>query len=202
MELRARKSNLYCYLVENSTHLVTRTIYLFILKVFQKLRWRKFDAMDHPGLFRLVMNCWPPFVGAAIVVEYISVDWRTIRVGMKLRWYNRNYVKSHYGGNLYSMTDPFYMLMLLRNLGRDYIVWDTAARVKFLKPGRSKVTAHFTLEEEQVEEIRQRAAAVEKLLMNFKVNIFDAQGRKVAVITKTLYIRKKTRRIDHLGGNI
>jgi len=26
---------------------------------------------------------------------------------MKQRWYNRNYANSHFGGSLFSMTDPF-----------------------------------------------------------------------------------------------
>ncbi len=84
----------------------------------------RFNPMDHPRIFRMIVNFWPPYLGAAIAVEEIARDWRTIRVAMKLRWYNRNYVNSHFGGNLFSMTDPFYMLMLLRNLGREYVVWD------------------------------------------------------------------------------
>jgi hypothetical protein len=39
-----------------------------------------------------------------------------------------------YGGSLYSMTDPFYMPMLISNLGSDYVVWDKAAHIRFRKP--------------------------------------------------------------------
>ena len=43
---------------------------------------------------------------------------------MKLSLRNQNYVGSHFGGGLFSMTDPFYMLMLMNVLGSEYLVWD------------------------------------------------------------------------------
>lgn len=147
--------------------------------------------MNHPRLFRAIINLWPPYLGAGIRVEHIAPDWRAIRVGMKLRWYNRNYVNSHFGGNLFSMTDPFYMLMLMRNLGRDYIVWDTSARIAFLAPGRGRVSAQFHLPEERITEIIARAASGEKLFERFRVDILDERGERVASVRKTVYIKRK-----------
>ncbi|MFT5700028.1 MAG: hypothetical protein ACI8ZB_002898 [Desulforhopalus sp.] len=80
--------------------------------------FNNFNPMDHPRLFRLIMNSWPPYLGAGVGVEAIGEDWRKIRVGMKLRWYNKNYLRSHFGGSLFSMTDPFFLLMLMANLGQ------------------------------------------------------------------------------------
>lgn len=158
---------------------------------------RGFNPMDHPRIFRLIINTWPPYLGSAISVRFIAPDWRTLRVTMKLRWYNRNYVNSHFGGNLFSMTDPFYMLMLMRNLGRDYIVWDTAAQITFLRPGHGQVSALFHLDPGRLEEIKQNAAKGDKLLEKFRVDVVDEQGGRVASVKKTLYIRKKgTRAID------
>ena len=88
---------------------------------------------------RWFMNLWFPFLGAGIRVTRLQSDWKAIDVEMKLRSWNSNYVGTHYGGSLYSMTDPFYMLMLIENLGRDYIVWDKAATIRFRKPGKGKV---------------------------------------------------------------
>lgn len=150
-----------------------------------------FDPMDYPRVFRAIINLWPPYLGAGIAVRHIAPDWRSIRVEMKLRWYNRNYVHSHFGGNLFSMTDPFYMLMLMRNLGRDYIVWDTAAKIAFLTPGRGRVTARFHLSDERLAEIIARSASGEKLLERFRVEIIDERGEKVASVRKTLYIKRK-----------
>jgi hypothetical protein len=55
-------------------------------------------------------------------------------VEMKLRRRNANYVDTHYGGSLYSMTDPFYMGMLIESVGPDYIVWDKGASIGWLPP--------------------------------------------------------------------
>lgn len=151
----------------------------------------RFNPMDHPRIFRMIVNSWPPYLGAAIAVEEIAHDWRTIRVAMKLRWYNRNYVNSHFGGSLFSMTDPFYMLMLLRNLGREYVVWDMAARIQYLKPGRGKVSAVFFIDSERLDDIRQKAESGRKATEIFFVDVVDGRGEKVASVKKTLYIRKK-----------
>ncbi len=150
------------------------------------------DFMDHPRIARLIFNIYPPYLGAGIAVEEISSDWRNLRVAMKLRWYNRNYVNSHFGGNLFSMTDPFYMLMLIRNLGSGYMVWDMAAKIQFLQPGRGRVSAVFRLDAERLDAIRCKADSGEKLLEVFLVDVMDDQGQKVATVKKTLYIRKKT----------
>ncbi len=154
-------------------------------------RLSRFDPMDYPRVFRAIINLWPPYLGAGIAVRHIAPDWRTIRVVMKLHWYNRNYVRSHFGGNLFSMTDPFFMLMLMRNLGRDYIVWDTAAKIVFLTPGRGRVTARFHLPDQRLAEIIAKAASGEKVLERFRVTILDERGERVASVRKTLYIRKK-----------
>jgi len=72
---------------------------------------------------RWAMNFYPPYIGAGVRVRHISADMRLVQVKMVLRWYNRNYVGTQFGGSLYSMVDPFFVLMLMENLGRDYIVW-------------------------------------------------------------------------------
>ena len=81
--------------------------------------------MDH-NQFKRKLNLYPPYWGTGIFVKKISPDFREIIVQMKMTWYNRNYVNTHFGGSLYSMTDPFFMLMLMQILGKEYIVWDKA----------------------------------------------------------------------------
>lgn len=82
-------------------------------------------------LLRFAMNLYPPFLGAGIRVRHIAGDFREVRVRMGLNRLNRNYVGTQFGGSLYAMTDPFFMLMLMENLGRDYVVWDKAANIEF-----------------------------------------------------------------------
>ena len=140
---------------------------------------------------RTVLNLYPPFLGAGIRVKRLDPDWRTIDVEMKLRRWNSNYVGTHYGGSLYSMTDPFYMLMLIENLGRSYIVWDKAATIRFRRPGKGTVTAHFKITEAQLEEIRRALKIEEKIERNFEVTVLDSEGKVVAEVEKLLHIRRK-----------
>ncbi len=137
------------------------------------------------------ISLWPPLLGAGVKVEELARDFSYARVRMKLRWYNRNYVGVHYGGSLYSMTDPFYMLMLSESLGRDYVVWDKAAHIDYIKPGRSTVRAEFRISQEMLDDIRQKTASGEKYLPEFEVQILDESGELVARVMRTLYIRRK-----------
>ena len=97
------------------------------------------------SVLRLLINSWPPLLGAGIKIKSLSRDYRDIVVNLSLRWYNKNYVGTHFGGSIFAMTDPFYMLMLIKNLGDEYIVWDKAAQIDFKKPGTGVLTAHFVL---------------------------------------------------------
>ncbi len=141
---------------------------------------------------RIVMNAYPPFVGAGIRVKRLRPDWRAIDVEMKLRRWNANYVGTHYGGSLYSMTDPFLMLMLMENLGPEYVVWDKAASIRFRSPGRGTVYASFRISEEQLDEIRQSLTSEEKVDRTFAVVVKDAGGKVVAEVDKQLQIRRKS----------
>ncbi len=138
-----------------------------------------------------LIKYYPPLVGAGIKVSRISDDVREIDVEMKLRFWNANYVGTHYGGSLYSMTDPFYMLMLIENLGRGYLVWDKAATIRYRKPGRGKVTAKFRITQHQLDEILLTLATEEKTERVFAIDVKDEQGEVVAEVEKTISIRKK-----------
>src|SRR5690606_11930498 len=108
------------------------------------------------------LSIFGPYVGAGVRVRELSEDFRHLRVEMKLHWYNTNYVGTHFGGSLYSMIDPFWMLLLMNNLGRDYIVWDKAAHIDFIKPGTGTVSATFTLTDDMLEEVRSATANGDK----------------------------------------
>jgi uncharacterized protein YxjI len=116
---------------------------------------------------------------------------KSIDVEMKLRWWNANYVGTHFGGSLFAMTDAFYMLMLMSNLGRDYMVWDKAATIRYRKPGKSTVRAQFRLTDAQIDEIREKLKTLEKYEPTFKVEVKDEQGTVIAEVEKLLYVRRK-----------
>lgn len=141
--------------------------------------------------FKWRINLYPPFLGAGIKVEHITEDYRAIDVSLGLRWYNRNYVGTQFGGSLYAMTDPFYMLMLMHLLGRDYIVWDQSAKIDFVSPGKGKVWARFRLTQEEIDRVKAEAESGAPLRPVYVVEIRDEQDGLVARVEKTLYVRKK-----------
>ena len=145
-----------------------------------------------PSLLRILLNIYGPYLGACIHTEHISADWRNIRVSMRLRWYNRNAVGTHFGGSLYSMVDPHLMLMLMNILGSGYVVWDKSAAIDFLRPGRGRVSADFNIDDRTLEEIRVNTEGGGTYLPEFAIDIRDERGELVARVRKTLYIRKKT----------
>ena len=140
---------------------------------------------------RWALNFYPPYLGAGVRVRHISADLRLVRVKMVLRWYNRNYVGTHFGGNLFAMTDPFWMIMTLRALGNDHVVWDKAAEIEFIRPGRGTVHAEFALDEATLQTIRDATADGAKYLHWFTTDVLDASGEPVARVRKQIYVRLK-----------
>lgn len=138
-----------------------------------------------------VLRCYPPLLGAGIWVRHISADFREVDVRMKQHWWNANYVGTHYGGSLFSMTDPFYMIMLLRNLGSQFIVWDRAATIRYLKPGRSTVHASFRLTAQMLDDLHEQLRHTDKIEPVFVAKVVDEEGVVIAEVHRTLYIRRK-----------
>jgi len=139
------------------------------------------------------MHWWPPFRGAGIRLRRLSDDFREAEVELRLGLLNRGAVGTHFGGSLFAMTDPFYAIMLMRNLGPEYLVWDKAASIEYVAPARGTVTARFSLDEARIADIRAQAAGGEKVLPEFDTDIVDAQGEVVARVHRTVYVRLKPR---------
>jgi len=142
-----------------------------------------------PRLRERLVNFYPPMLGAGIRSR--NVDERTVDVEMKLTAFNRNIVGVHFGGSLYAMCDPWFMLILMRALGGDYIVWDKTASIRFVRPGRGTVRAHFHIPPSRVDEIRAAADRDGKVEPTFTVDVLDTQGKVVAQVEKLLYVRRK-----------
>jgi hypothetical protein len=138
-----------------------------------------------------MINLYPPMIGAGIKVTHVNADFTEIDVTLRLTWWNRNIVGTSFGGSLYMMCDPFYMAILMTNLGRDYIVWDKAARIEFLKPGRSDVSAKFVIPPDDIKAIREKADANPKYEPEFTAEIRDKDNVVIAKVHKTLYVRRK-----------
>jgi acyl-coenzyme A thioesterase PaaI-like protein len=144
-----------------------------------------------PSLFRYRLNLWPPYLGAGIRVRRIAADCREIVVEMPLRFYNSGYHGTHFGGSLYAMTDPFFALMVIYNLPDDYVVWDKAASIEFIAPGRSRLRATFRLEQDDLDAIVRMTSGGDKHLHLFSVDVVDDEGLVVAKVEKIVYVRRK-----------
>jgi acyl-coenzyme A thioesterase PaaI-like protein len=145
---------------------------------------------SHAGMRRM-LNIWPPFLFSGIAVLHISKDFRYTKVRLKKKLLTSNYVGTLFGGSLFAMTDPFFMVMILKNLGKDYIVWDKRSEIEYVSPGKSTVFAEFKVAEAELEEIRGEVASQGKYLKWFEVDIKSADGTTVAIVKKQIYIRKK-----------
>lgn len=157
---------------------------------------------------RAALNLYAPYLGAGVRITHLSDDFREVEVAMPLRWYNRNYVGTHFGGSLYSMVDPFYMLMLIENLGPDVIVWDKAATVRFRRPGRGTVRARLRIDQALLDDLRARLDSGEDHFdITLPVRVVDSDDKTVTEVDKVLHIRSKAydkarraRRSGQAGG--
>lgn len=138
-----------------------------------------------------MMWLWPPFFGTGIRVIAISQDLSYLKVQLKSRFWSKNYFGTHYGGSLYSMTDPFYALMLVHRLGKDYTVWDKSASIHYKVATSKPVYAEFDLPQHSIEQLLEQLQQQTTVEPRFSITISDAQGNVVALIERTLHIRKK-----------
>ncbi|WP_245851870.1 DUF4442 domain-containing protein [Mobilicoccus massiliensis] len=156
--------------------------------------WR--ELVDDPVMLRRGLNIWPPFRFAGIRVVEIERGFRGATVELKLTPLSRNYVGTQYGGSLFSMTDPFWMILVGHRLGPDYVVWDKRAEIEFVAPGRGDVRTTFAVTDELVEELRAAAEGGKKVLRWLENDIVDTAGTLVARVRRQLYVRHT----DHSRG--
>lgn len=142
-------------------------------------------------VLRWKLKLFPAWRGTGATVTHIASDFREIRVKLPLSWRTRNYVGTIFGGSLYASIDPWYMIMLIHLLGRDYVVWDKAATIRFRKPGRSTLYATFTIDDAELDAIRAAAADGQPIDRIYTVDLVDEERVVHASIEKVLYIRRK-----------
>ncbi|GAA5186569.1 DUF4442 domain-containing protein [Acinetobacter kookii] len=144
-----------------------------------------------PAISKFLLNRYAPYRGAGIEIDKVDLANYHIRIKMPLTRKNQNIVGVHFGGSLYSMVDPFYMLILMHHLGSKYIVWDKSASIQFLSPGRGTVYADIRLDSTEIDRIKQLAENHEPVYRNYNLNIFDESGVRIAEVQKIVYIRRK-----------
>jgi acyl-coenzyme A thioesterase PaaI-like protein len=146
--------------------------------VFNKLRCWSFYAF---GCYR----------GTGGRLKYIAEDWSEVRLELPLSWRTRNYVGTIFGGSIYAAADPIFMLMLIHRLGPDFLVWDKAAKIEFLKPGRETLHARFVIADAELAAIRSALDTQRSVDRNYVVELTDASGTACARVEKIIYIRRR-----------
>ncbi len=149
------------------------------------------DLFKSAGVFKRMMNLWPPLWGQGIRIKYIAPDFMEIQTRLAFCWYNSNNVGTQFGGALFSMTDPFYSIMLLKNLGDQYVVWDQSASIVFLRPVKEPVEASFVLTNEVLETIRRQTQNGEGYSIELPVTINGVSGERIASVTRKLSIQTR-----------
>jgi acyl-coenzyme A thioesterase PaaI-like protein len=137
------------------------------------------------------INFYPPYLFAGIKVVDFSPDFSRFQTRLKLTWYNRNLLGTAFGGSLYSMCDPFFMFILMIQLGDEYIVWDKYASIDFVKPGKGTVFAEFKLSPLQVQEVKKVVDEEGKYVFEFLCEVRDEAGILIASLKKGVYVRRK-----------
>jgi len=155
--------------------------------------------MNPATRLRWLANLWPPFLFAGIRVIEVDPAFRTVRVVLRHRFFNRNYVGTHFGGSLFSMADPFWMILLIHRLGPGYTVWDKSATIEFRKAVREAVYTRFDLADAVVEEIREAARDGAPVTRWFDAHITTADGTVVAIVRKEVHVRLRQRRAAATG---
>lgn len=141
---------------------------------------------------RLGLTLYPPYVGAGIACVHVSPDLRRLEMTLTLRWFNRNFVGTHFGGSLFSMCDPHHMVLLIEAIGDRCVVWDKAATIRFRRPGRGVVRAVFEVPQERIDGILARLdAGARSVDETFLVEVVDAEGKVVAEVEKVVYVRRR-----------
>ncbi len=149
------------------------------------------DFKRLPGFYKL-LNLYPPFLGAGIRVKEVSADKTRFVAEMKLRWYNKNAAGTHFGGSLYSMCDPFFIMIIHAYFGDDYIFWDKSGSINYRIPARGTVKAVFEITKDKLAEMKQQVDENGKMSFRFHTKITDKNNRTVAEVEKEIYVRRKT----------
>jgi acyl-coenzyme A thioesterase PaaI-like protein len=152
-----------------------------------------------------LINFWFPFLGSGIKIVTVNKERTKFDVSLRLTLRNKNLFGTQFGGSLYSMTDPFFVFILILNMGEDYIVWDKSANIEFIKPGKSKVFTSIEISEKEIKRIKEEIDEIGKSTYFFDTEIVDKEGVLVAKVKKEVYVRKKDwktiQRDEFVGGN-
>jgi acyl-coenzyme A thioesterase PaaI-like protein len=139
---------------------------------------------------RFKFNFFPAYRRGGGRIAYISDDYHEIHIKLPLNWATKNYVGTIFGGSMFAAIDPIYMVMLIKILGNDYLIWDKSANIKFKRPGRETLFATFIITPVEISEIKTELETAKSIDKVFKIELKNKAGKIHCIIEKTIYISK------------
>lgn len=140
---------------------------------------------------RVFINFVPCIRGTGGRVIHISEDFTRLTVRLKLSWRTRNVVGTIFGGSMYASTDPFYMLMLMQILGKDFVVWDKGCTIRFKRPAKGTIYADFHVTPERLAQLRAEVESKGEATVTWPVAYRDRNDVTYAEFDKVLYVATK-----------
>lgn len=142
-------------------------------------------------IYRHGMNLWPCIRRTGGRVTELSTDFTKLTVRLPLNWKTRNIVGTIFGGSMYASTDPFFMIMLLRILGEEFVVWDKGCTIRFKKPAKETIYARFEITPEMLAKVKDDVARDGKTVFTWTVQYKDEAGVVYSEFEKLMYVAKK-----------
>jgi hypothetical protein len=157
----------------------------------KKLFASTFSESRKSKMMRYAFNFWPCIWCTGSKVTFVAGNFRELHVQLSLNWRTRNRVGTVYGGSIYSSVDPYFMLLLMEILGKNYVVWDKAASFKFIRPISGKVKCRFLIADDDLEKIVATVAEKNEFTFEFPLQYEDENGQVFAVFNKSIYVADK-----------
>ena len=142
-------------------------------------------------LTRILFNYFPMFWSTGAKMTYLAADFKEIHIKLPLSWRTRNYVGTIFGGSMFSATDVLYFLLVVKNIGKDYIVWDKASSIRFKKPGKGTLYTKAVISDEEIEIIKTELLNIDKIDRVYYLDLIDEAGDICASVEKTIHIQNK-----------
>ncbi len=143
-------------------------------------------------LFKYGFNWSPMYKRSTGKIQYVSDDLMDVRIKLPLSYKNRNYVNSIFGGSMFSAVDPIPMVQLINIIGKDYIVWDKSAAIKFRRPAREDAFAVFSYTKDEIDAIKSTLYSQDEMEIIKTTHLTNKDQTEIfCTIDKTIYIANK-----------
>lgn len=139
-------------------------------------------------VWRWLGNWFPAYRGSGAKVIYVSSDFEDVMIKLPFNWRTKNHMGMIWGGSLYAALDPIYAVMLYKLLGYRYRVIDSEAQIRFLRPSKETLFAHFHIPKADLQALKVQLSKNGKARMNLDISLRNSQGIVHATCYKQIYI--------------